>query len=226
MLFVSHFPTRNNHHCSGDYFWYILWVKAQKRKPNLQQSSTNILRGANSAAKTAHSARERDTRSSLCFTLSHARLSSVIKLSIYPTPSQSPFQFLPLWTWQVIRMDYRESLEFLRISLHRQNTLTSQLVFFVFFSPLYYTQSAVVCRGLAVWLSKLVLIKALWRHDLSIFGSEAPVCQLSVWSPSLLFSSFWLLEKKCLCDYTSSDWDALLKCQSLQNNASGQSTWL
>lgn len=172
MLFVSHIPTRNNHHCSSDYFDIFLWIKAQKRRPNLQQSSTNILRGT-SSAKTAHSARERDTWSSLCFTLSPARLSLVIKLSIYPTPSQSPFQFLPLWTWQVIRMDYRESREFLRIILHRQNTLTSRLVFLFFF--FYYTHSAMVSRGMAVWLPKFVLIKALWRHDLSIFGSEAAV---------------------------------------------------
>lgn len=130
MWFVSHIPTRNNHHCSCDCFDMFLWIKAQQRKANLQQGSTNVLRGA-SCARAAHSAMERDTWSSLCFTLTPAHLSLIIKLSIYPTPSHRPFQFLPLWTWQVIRMDYRESQEFLRIILHRQNTPTSRLVIFL-----------------------------------------------------------------------------------------------
>lgn len=100
---------------------------------------------------------ERDTWISLCFTLSCEHLSLVIKLSIYPSPSHSPFQFLPLWKWQVIRMDYRESQEFLRIILHRQKTGTCFL---------RGTNSAGLL-GTAVWLSKFALFKALERHDLS-----------------------------------------------------------
>lgn len=169
--------------------------KSSKRKTNLQQSSTNILRGT-SCVKTAHSARERERH--LKLTLFHfVSCTPLLGHKALHLPNSVP-KSIPISTSLNVTSD-KEGLSWeLRIPQDNPSqTKNSDIsACFVFFPPSFsfcYAQSAVVCLGTAVWLSKFVLIKALWRHDLSIFGSEAAVSLLSVWSRSPLLRSVWLL---------------------------------